>query len=221
MHCPALLFIFAGCIYVASSVYALPFSSQTSLGLKAVQQAFYDANIPADANITFDPSILLDVIFPQNASSPGVALAAPNTTLSVAEVARVPYFVVSGPHVHAHDRLVVIAIDLDAPSPHSPSASPVRHFLGGAFEPVILPIPGAALLVNSTPAVSDWLSPAPASVDPHRYVFLVFAQPPGFGNQTLVNASTDRLNWDMSAFVQQVALGSPLGGNFMLVGADS
>ncbi|KAI0927418.1 hypothetical protein AcV5_007961 [Taiwanofungus camphoratus] len=200
MYSFALISVFTTCVSVALSVRASPILSTTGSSLSAVQKSLNDANIPVDANITFNPNVLLDVIFPQNTSSPSmpVVLSAPNTTLSIAgahnidvieyfysieqftEVTFAPSFVLVGEHLCAADK--------------SPSVSPIQHFLGGDFESITPPVVDMALLSNSTPAISEWISPAPPTADLHRYVVLIFKQSSGFENQTFVNASTNRLN---------------------------
>jgi hypothetical protein len=49
-------------------------------------------------------------------------------------------------------------------------------------------------------------------------VFLVYQEPPEFSRQTLVNSSTSRLKFNISAFAAATGLGDPLGGTFILVG---
>ena len=55
----------------------------------------------------------------------------------------------------------------------------------------------------------------------NRYVLLLFPQPAGFDNQTLVTPNTPISNFNISAFAAEVGLGNPLGGTFMLVGPDA
>ncbi|KAI0920032.1 hypothetical protein AcV7_006042 [Taiwanofungus camphoratus] len=107
MYSFALISVFTTCVSVALSVRASPILSTTGSSLSAVQKSLNDANIPVDANITFNPNVLLDVIFPQNTLSPSmpVVLSAPNTTLSIAEVTFAPSFVLVGEHLCAADKV--------------------------------------------------------------------------------------------------------------------
>ena len=52
-----------------------------------------------------------------------------------------------------------------------------------------------------------------------RYVFLVFNQPNGFDQQAskFVNATTPIQNWDVATFMQEIGLGDPITGTFMMV----
>ena len=52
------------------------------------------------------------------------------------------------------------------------------------------------------------------------YIFLLFEQPRGFNQQTLVNASTSIANFNISQFAIEVGLGNPIAGTFMMVGPD-
>jgi hypothetical protein len=50
-----------------------------------------------------------------------------------------------------------------------------------------------------------------------RYIFLLFNQPAGFNQQTLVTPDTSVQNFNISAFAKAVGLGNPIAGTFMLV----
>lgn len=58
-------------------------------------------------------------------------------------------------------------------------------------------------------------------IDLVRYVFLLFSQPDGFDTETMVDSSTSRTNFNLSAFAADVGLGNPVGGTFILVGPDT
>ncbi|CAA7271208.1 unnamed protein product [Cyclocybe aegerita] len=109
-------------------------------------------------------------------------------------------------------------VDLDAPTPQSPTWSPIRHHLGGGWSANNAADPG--VLTTTTVAVTAWFQPSPSGTDPHRYVFLLFNQSPEFVTQRQVTAQTSIVNWNLATFAQQVALGSPIAGTFMLVSAQ-
>ncbi|KAJ8518289.1 hypothetical protein ONZ45_g4627 [Pleurotus djamor] len=198
-------------------VIILPFftlvSSQDT-GLGQVRAAFANANIPEDLSITFNPSTLLEVSLPQASGSPitlhaGVQLPRDST-------AGPPSFSLVG--TTSRGPFVIAAVDPDAPTPQTPTASQIRHFLGGNFFKTGL---GNAIL-NTTAAVSGFLQPTPPAGSPaHRYVFLVFNQPPGFDTQTIVTPSTSISLFNISSFAEQVGLGAPIGGTFMLVAPNA
>ncbi|GJE91793.1 PEBP-like protein [Phanerochaete sordida] len=192
------------------------FAQDTSL--KAVEAAFKKANITKDLQITFKPSVLLDVIWPE----PGFTVPTrTGETLQQNETAGPPRFAVHGilPEVH---KFVVAAVDPDALTPQNPNVSQIRHLLQGNV--VRGPTVGfrTHLLVNETPAVTDWIQPAPgAGSAPHRYVFLLYKQPKGYNNQTFVAPNDSipaREFFNISQFAQEVGMGDPIAGSFVLVG---
>ncbi|KAK0201569.1 hypothetical protein DFS33DRAFT_1276444 [Desarmillaria ectypa] len=66
-----------------------------------------------------------------------------------------------------------------------------------------------------------WIQPAPlAGTGKRRCVFLVFKQPKGFNDQTLVNSTSPYWSWNISVFGEAVGLGDPIAGTFMLVEHD-
>ncbi|KXN88547.1 CEN-like protein 2 [Leucoagaricus sp. SymC.cos] len=178
-----------------------------------VKQAFDDANIPEDLSINFDPAALLEVTFPEG-SSPPITLHA-GQQLPRDATAGPPTFSISGSDCEGP--FVVAAVDPDAPTPQDPTSAQIRHFLGGNFTP------GAnGLLSNSTPALSEFRQPTPpAGSDAHRYIFLLFEQPDGFNDQTVVTPTTPVDLFDINAFAQEVGLGNPIAGTFMLVAPDA
>ncbi|KAI0316660.1 phosphatidylethanolamine-binding protein, partial [Amylostereum chailletii] len=174
--------------------------------------------IPTDIEIAFDPTVLLEVTFPEPGASPigltaGVQLlrnataGPPTFGILVNESQSIP----SGP-------FVVATIDPDAPTPQQPTNAQIRHFLGGDFTLGPVGPDGVAPLTNSTPAISEFRQPTPpAGSDAHRYIFLLFKQSDAFENQTLVNSTTSISGFNISQFAEAVGLGDPLGGTFMLV----
>ncbi|TCD62350.1 hypothetical protein EIP91_007048 [Steccherinum ochraceum] len=193
-----------------ASLAGLVAGQDTSLA--TVKRTFDAANIPGDLQITFNPRVLLEVTFPET-TGPDIHLKA-GVQLPRNATAGPPTFNIRGQP--GGGPFVVAAVDPDAPTPQEPTSAQIRHFLGGNFRLV----PGGGL-VNSTAALSNFLQPTPpAGSDPHRYVFLLFEQPRGFNQQTLVNSTTSISNFNISQFAAAVGLGSPLGGTFMRVGPD-
>ncbi|KAG7444123.1 PEBP-like protein [Guyanagaster necrorhizus] len=185
--------------------------------LREVKQAFDDANIPEDIDLPFDPMFLLEVSFPQTLG-PAIVLKA-GVQLPRNATVGPPLFAISGYGIR-DGPFVIATVDPDAPTPQNPTNAQIRHFLGGNFEPSRRS-PGRAVLTNTTAAISDWRQPTPpAGSDAHRYIFLVFNQPQGFNDQTLVNATTPVALFNISAFGEAVGLGSPIAGTFMLVAPD-
>ncbi|KAE9402328.1 PEBP-like protein [Gymnopus androsaceus JB14] len=183
--------------------------------LAAVKAAFDAADLPEDIFLTFDPSVLLEVTFPETSGKDIILHAGIHVPQN--DTAGPPSFAVIG---HAgKGPFVVAAIDPDAPTPQDPTDAEIRHFLGANFfasvdEPV-------QHLTNVTPAISEFIQPTPPAGSPaHRYTFLLFNQPPGFNSQTLVNSSTSVENFNLSSFALATGLGHPIGGTFMLVAPE-
>ncbi|KAJ7784372.1 PEBP-like protein [Mycena metata] len=179
--------------------------------IREVDAAFAAADIPANLDIVFKPTALLEVSLPQ-ATGPPITLhagihvprndtAGPPTFHVVGNVGKGPF--------------VVAAVDPDAPTPQDPTSAQIRHFLGGNF------LNDGGLLKNTTPAISEFRQPTPpAGSDAHRYTFLLFHQSAAFASQTLVNANTSVQLFNISQFAAAVGLGNPIAGTFMLVAPD-
>ena len=157
---------------------------------------FLDKN-KDDAN----PALL--ITFPS-----GIQVNAPATTATKADANKPPTFALSHSCLRTHvpgARYIAVALDLDAPSPSFPVASPILHYLHTDLRAVISPFAQPSsrpssmyktdtatnTWVNLEPStiasggkgtlekpLASWLAPAPPGVSaPHRYVFLVWEQP--------------------------------------------
>ncbi|KAF9446374.1 PEBP-like protein [Macrolepiota fuliginosa MF-IS2] len=196
--------------------------SAQDVSVAAVKQAFIDADIPSDLKINFDPSFLLEVILPQSSGHP--ILVHTGIQLPRNETATPPVFGLFDPFDPANPSInagqgpfVIAAVDPDAPTPTNTSNAQVRHFLGGDFFPRKLAGSSLSpLLSNTTAALSEWKQPTPTGGN-HRYVFLAFNQPVGFNQQQFINATTPIMHFDIATFAQEVGLGNPIAGTFMMV----
>ncbi|KAJ7177403.1 hypothetical protein C8R43DRAFT_1118400 [Mycena crocata] len=133
--------------------------------------------ISEDLAIVVKPTALLEVSLPQ-AAGPPITLHAgiqvprndtdgPPNFRAVGNVGRGPFGVAT--------------VD----PPQDPTEAQIGHFLSRNFSN------RGGLLVNSTPAISEFLQPTPpAGSDAHRYIFLLFKQSGEFATQTLVNSTT-------------------------------
>ncbi|KAF7299604.1 hypothetical protein HMN09_00965800 [Mycena chlorophos] len=182
------------------------------LSTATVKKAFDDASIPQDIELKFDPVALLEVTFPQNDSPPVVLNA--GIMVPRNDTAGPPKFGVIGDV--GNGPFVVATVDPDAPTPADPTEAQIRHFLGGNF------FSNNGLLVNNTPAISEFQQPTPPAGSPaHRYIFMVFHQPAAFNQQKLINSSSSISNFNISVFAREVGLGEPIAGTFMLVAPPS
>ena len=144
--------------------------------------------------------------------------------ISAAEVTFAPQVsIISNDTSLADKTFVLIMVDPDAPTPQNRSLSEVRHFISGSMT-LSGSLASGATLTNTTPAVSDYITPGPpAGSDPHRYTLMLFVEPSDFTTAThsFVNASVAPLNFNVSTFAQEVGLGSPVAGTYFLTGPES
>ncbi|OCH91134.1 PEBP-like protein [Obba rivulosa] len=200
-----------------------PSSSSASAPITsaALMQAESLAAIPKEAHLVFNPTVYLDVIFPQ-ANGSLVQLATAGSTLTEAETGVVPEFAISS-NASSLTGFVVIAVDLDAPFRTAPVLAQWLHFMGGAFMPEptadLSPNSDVVMLSSSVKPVMTWENPDPQGTEPHRYVFLLWEQSPQFCSQNIVKPNQSRALFNVSKFAEEVGLGNPIGGTFMLVAA--
>ncbi|KAJ3552266.1 hypothetical protein NM688_g4240 [Phlebia brevispora] len=208
---------FATILSFVATIATLTAAQDSSLA--AVKAAFNNAHIPQDLNINFNPNTLFEVTFPQQHGQ--------NITVTVGQLlprgdtVGPPTFAVQG-NVNANDRFVIAAVDPDAPTPQHPTNAQIRNFLGADFARGADLGKGLEALVSRTAPVSPWRQPNPPhGSDPHRIVFLLFAEPHNFDQQKLVTPSTPRAHFNISSFAKATGLGDPLGGTFIRVGPDA
>lgn len=86
------------------------------------------------------------------------------TTLSQLRLTALIYLFYS-----VNETFVLAMVDPDAPTPGNTSLAEIRHLILGDLHLNGSASSGTALLVNSTPALSDYISPGPPNgSDPHR-----------------------------------------------------
>ena len=92
------------------------------------------------------------------------------------ETAIPPQFAIVGGHECNEKSLVVTMFDPDAPEPSNRSLSQIRHFVGGDFFAFTPSNFDYQQLANTTPALSEYVQPAPpAGSAPHRSVAVFVA----------------------------------------------
>ncbi|KAI1110927.1 PEBP-like protein [Nemania sp. NC0429] len=148
-----------------------------------------------------------------------IAASAPTPTLYISAEA-----LKSGPST----KYVAVAIDLDAPFPSFPFLGPILH---GLHIDLVAGAPdgdGFAPLEGAPEWLVPYIGPGPPRPSaPHRYVFMVFEQPPsldaaktkellGLGPQVKL---TSRMWWDELGFEKKLGLGEVLAGNYHLTHA--
>ncbi|KAI9903713.1 hypothetical protein N3K66_000242 [Trichothecium roseum] len=121
------------------------------------------ALVPED----FAPSTVLNVSFGDKAVELG-------NLFRVSEVADAPTLGFDAEENAAEGaKYLAMLIDPDAPTPEDPKYAFWRHWIQGGLEPGVWPPAHQA-------AVTSYLAPGPKDDStPHRYLFLLFREPPG------------------------------------------
>ncbi|KIK63784.1 hypothetical protein GYMLUDRAFT_222130 [Collybiopsis luxurians FD-317 M1] len=201
----------------ASVSTATPLPS--SLSVSDVKQKFLDNHIVPDITPSFNPVALLDVAY---TSADRPIYVTPGGNMTIPETVDIPAFWLTYTNASLVNETFVIAIvDDDAPTPQNRSLSEFRHLILGDLSINGSSSAGTSLLVNSTPALSDYISPGPPNgSDPHRYTLLLYIQPSNFREaaSALVNASTPITGFNLTSFAEAVGLGEPIAGNFFFEG---
>ncbi|KAI0272567.1 phosphatidylethanolamine-binding protein [Gloeopeniophorella convolvens] len=198
-------------------------AQESASTLSDVQNALSSAGIVPDVIPSFNPTAFLDVTYTVASSQQRLSVT-PGINLTVPEVVNEPqFFLTSHDPSVAQKTFVLAMVDPDAPTPQNRSLAEIRHVLVPSLR-ISGNSANKAQLVNSTPAISEYLSPGPPpGSGPHRYTLLLFVQPDGFldAAAALVNSSTPITNFNISSFASQTGLGAPIAGNFFLTGPDT
>ncbi|TFK94650.1 PEBP-like protein [Polyporus arcularius HHB13444] len=204
-------------------VWCVSAQNSTNVTVADVEQAFTTAKIVPDVLPSFDPVGLLNVVFLDNVTNTNISVT-PGLNLTREQTALRPTVsFTSNTTSFAQQTFILAMVDPDAPTPQNPTVAQIRHLLAPNIT-LSGSLATGALLVNNSPAISDFQRPTPpAGSDPHRYILLLFAQPANFSSVVtgIVNSSTPISNFNISAFAEQLGLGSPLAGNFFLTGPDA
>ncbi|EKM75532.1 hypothetical protein AGABI1DRAFT_116362 [Agaricus bisporus var. burnettii JB137-S8] len=194
------------------SLFVLAIKAQDR-DLGVVKRAFEAADIPADLSLNFNPTALLEVTFPESDGN--------DITIHAGQ--QVPRDSTAGPPIYhavglrSSGPFVITMVDPDAPTPQMPTVAQERHFLGGDFH-----LDRTGRLTNSTAGIDEFLQPSPpAGSDAHRYIFMLWNQPRGFDQQTVVGADTPRGSFNVSEFARAVGLGEPIAGTFLFVAPNA
>ncbi|KAF5322132.1 hypothetical protein D9619_000525 [Psilocybe cf. subviscida] len=192
-------------------------------GVANVTTAFSKAKIVPNVISSFSPMEALDVTFTDSVTMESIALIT-GSLLTMEQTANQPQFTLDSSNSTSTDmsnvtNWVIVMFDPDAPTPQMPNVSEFLHFIGGDFS-----FDSSGALSNTSAALVEYFSPAPPiSSDPHRYVLLVYNQPDDFDmtGPMIANSSSPRTNFSVTNFAQMANLGSPIAGNFFLVGPDA
>ncbi|KAF8682666.1 Phosphatidylethanolamine-binding protein [Rhizoctonia solani] len=208
--------------------------------LDQVKESFYEAHIVPDLLPEFDPTSLLYLTYKSDSfkdKDSGIVLPGKR----FAKDGELPFSIVNvSPSISAPNGDVLLAtssppeisfegpgwpgpyvfflLDPDAPSHSDPKWSQVRHMFAGnlTIDSDSERVPGSVVLGNSTEPVNYYMPPAPPPGSGfHRYVGLLYAQPPDF-DYSFLNTS-DRFGFNITQFSKKSGLGTPLAGTFLTV----
>ncbi|KAJ6515670.1 phosphatidylethanolamine-binding protein [Mycena sanguinolenta] len=206
---------------LAGSSPSLDIRDATNASLTDIATSFSKAGIVPGVIPVFEPTGILDVVFtvPTTQKTVNVTLGA---NLTTQQTANEPQFVLtmSNATTAPNSEFVVALFDPDAPTPQSPTLAQFRHLLGGGFQRNA----NTGVLSNTTAALTEFFPPGPPpGSDPHRYTVLVYVQSADFASKaaSIVNASTPRTNFNMTAFSDELGLGAPVAGTFFFTGPDA
>ncbi|CEQ39392.1 SPOSA6832_00907 [Sporobolomyces salmonicolor] len=193
----------------------------------------------------FRPRVFLQAEFPRSGAA--VQLGNEVSPEAAKEEPRVQ-FVAEDPAATSEALYTLVVVDPDAPSRSAPNASPFLHLVLPGLKPPSLDRLAAtgetgdvaaaegSMVEKTQAAWVEWTGPAPpegAGVDaelkedagwpsPHRYVYLLYLQPPPAagsvflpGRSPSISTPEARQNFDLDAFVEDHEL-VLVGANFML-----
>ncbi|KAJ7648486.1 phosphatidylethanolamine-binding protein [Mycena rosella] len=192
----------------------------TTTSLTDISTAFSNAGIVPGVIPIFNPSGILDVVF----TTQQAVNATPGTNLTVQQTVNEPqFFVTSDDSTAISAQFVVALFDPDAPTPQNTSLAQFRHLLGGGYR--WSPNGGnSGILTNGSAALTEFVPPGPPpGSNPHRYMVLLFVQSEDFDSKapSILNSSTPRTNFNVTAFSDVLGLGAPFAGTFFFTGPDT
>ncbi|CAE6420458.1 unnamed protein product [Rhizoctonia solani] len=185
--------------------------------LDQVKESFYEAHIVPDLISEFEPTSLLYLTYKSDSfkhKDSGIVL--PGKKFAKDVTSSPPEISFEGPGWPGP--YVFFLLDPDAPSHSNPKWSEVRHMFAGnlTIEGDSERVPGSVVLGNSTEPVNDYMPPSPPPGSGfHRYVALLYAQPPDF-DYSFLNTS-DRFGFNITQFSKKSGLGTPIAGTFLTV----
>jgi phosphatidylethanolamine-binding protein (PEBP) family uncharacterized protein len=127
------------------------------------------------------------------------------------EVATAPTVNVPPNLVSSSTKAVLFMVDLDVPRNNMRVTN--LHWMAQNVD-----ISQATATVPAAGGVSYRQPSPPAGDTPHRYVYLLYAQPANFAvPPQFSNLSQNRLGFDVNAFSMAAGLGAPMAANFITV----
>ncbi|KAJ2965778.1 hypothetical protein NQ176_g10453 [Zarea fungicola] len=129
-------------------------------------------------------------------------------------------------------KYIAVCLDLDAPFPSFSFMGPIAHWIQADLIAVHEGVTanddseGFTTLEPESLPVMPYVGPGPPPPSaPHRYVFLLWEQPPNIGSseavREILSLSAEpglmaRIRWDQSVFETKMGLGEPLAANYFV-----
>ncbi|CEH12123.1 hypothetical protein CBOM_00130 [Ceraceosorus bombacis] len=143
-------------------------------------------------------------------------------TVSVDQAKGTPQYSIEYPESVADEldgaTFTVLFLDAGAAGVGNPDGLLTRHFLGNNFK-----LGDDGRLTNSTPAITEYASPAPAAGSgPHRYFQVVALQPSNFqAPQNLSQPGTALSTMSLTSYISESKLGKIVAASFVLIEDNS
>jgi phosphatidylethanolamine-binding protein (PEBP) family uncharacterized protein len=191
----------------------------TAQGITATEARFKKAGLVPDLLSSFNPSALMTVTFPNVGPIP----ISPGQNLLMQQVAKAPQVTVTPANssVSTTGNFTLMMVDAFAAGTNE-SNGQILHWLNN-FATLQNDPPSCPSLNVSTECgvvVTNYVSPAPpVGTGLHRYVILLFPQPPSFSppaNLSSPNVGID-LYFHLTDYISSSNLGQPIAGMFFEV----
>ncbi|KAF8492196.1 phosphatidylethanolamine-binding protein [Russula emetica] len=188
--------------------------NDTALGITAIEAGFANASIVPDLLPSFNASAVMNVAFPV------AGLISPGQNLSTQQVATAPNVTITPANssVPATGNYTLMMVDAGAAGTNE-SSGQVLHWLANfaTLQNDSSPCPSLNVSTNGGLVVTNFVSPQPpAGTGLHRYVILLFLQPPSFSppaNFSSPNIGID-LKFNFTDYVSSSNFTQPIAGMF-------
>ena len=202
-------------------VNANPIGHHTASGITAIEDHFKRAGIVPDLLPSFNPSAVMTVSFPD------VGHISPGQKLSLPHVATAPNVTITpaNPSVPTTGNFTLMMVDARARGTNE-SNGQVLHWLANSatLQHISLHRPSLNVSTGGGLVVTDYSPPMPpVGTGVHRYVILLFPQPPTFSppaNETTPNVGK-QLVFHTTDYIATSKLGYPIAGMFFEVQAPA
>jgi len=177
------------------------------------------AIIPDVLPSNFTPAFPIEVVFQDPFTNSTIPVTA-GMNLTMNETANIPFFAIRSNNTQIIGKPYLIAmVDPDAPSPPNRTNAQILHFLGINYVSQSLTDNELFILSNNSAPIMPFTGPHPPNGSiPHRYTVVMYLQ--ASDNVTVVNGTVpaDRVNFNLTTFVEKTGNLTLLGATFFFVG---